>query len=162
MSKRLDLTVQYVSKTPWVPERSEIRQWVRAALNADPVNGIRGGRITIRFVDDDEGRNLNKTYRHKDYPTNVLTFCYDDLPAETGAPRVCGDLVITPAVCANEATTQGKTNRAHMAHLIIHGTLHLLGLDHNDETTAKEMESIERRLLATMRYPDPYTVNSHR
>jgi probable rRNA maturation factor len=143
VTNRLDLSVQYASRAPWVPERPQLRAWVRAAL-------VGGGQITVRFVDDVEGRELNRDYRSKDYPTNVLSFPYDTVP------RVVGDLAVCPAVAAREAAEQGKSSEAHLAHLIVHGILHLQGFDHEDDAAAKLMEDRERVVLAGLGYADPY------
>ncbi|HET6720860.1 MAG TPA: rRNA maturation RNase YbeY [Rhodocyclaceae bacterium] len=143
VSRRLNLSVQYLSRTPWVPERAEVRRWARAAL-------VGGGQITVRFVDDEEGRQLNRDYRGKDYATNVLSFPYDVEPV------VCGDLVIAPAVCCREASAQGKAAADHMAHLIVHGVLHLSGYDHENDQDAEVMENREREILATLGIADPY------
>jgi probable rRNA maturation factor len=144
-SRRLDLSVQYATREPWVPARSAVVRWARAALDG-------GGTITVRFVDDEEGRTLNRDYRGKDYATNVLSFAYES------EPRVVGDLVIAPAVCAREAQAQGKTPEAHMAHLVVHGILHLSGHEHEDvpDAEAEAMEAKERAVLAGLGYPDPY------
>lgn len=141
--RRLDLSVQYACRDPWVPERSDVRRWVRAALPG-------AGQITVRFVDDEEGRQLNRDYRGKDYATNVLSFPYE------ASPRVFGDLVVAPAVCYREAAEQGKSPEAHMAHLVIHGVLHLRGYEHEDEREAEDMEDTEREILATLGIADPY------
>lgn len=150
-SRRLNLSVQYACQTADLadlPTRVQIRAWTRAALNVD---GIRGGQITVRFVDAEEGQSLNRDYRHKDYATNVLSFPY------ALEPIVCGDLVLCAPVVAREATEQGKPLEAHYAHLIVHGMLHLQGYDHEtDESEAQRMETQERALLATLTYPDPY------
>lgn len=148
-SKRLNLSVQYACNKDGLPLRAQVFRWARAALNAD---GMRGGQITIRFVDAEEGQSLNRDYRHKDYATNVLSFPYEQEPV------VCGDLVICAAVVAREAAEQGKTTEAHFAHLIVHGMLHLQGYDH--ETGAREarrMEAKERIILAELGFADPYT-----
>ena len=144
-SSRLDLSVQYVTRQPWVPVRSEVVRWARAALEG-------GGTITVRFVGDDEARALNRDYRGKDYATNVLSFAYDT------EPSVVGDLVIAPAVCAREAAAQGKTIEAHMAHLVVHGVLHLSGHEHEGvaEDEAAAMEACERGILGALGYADPY------
>lgn len=143
VSRRLNLSVQYMTSAPWVPERAEVRRWARAALDG-------GGQITVRFVDDEEGRQLNRDYRAKDYATNVLSFPYDV------EPIVCGDLVIAPAVCCREAIAQGKTAADHMAHLIVHGMLHLSGYDHENDHDAEVMENREREILASLGIADPY------
>ena len=147
VSKRLNLSVQYRARAPWVPERTEVRRWARAALAG-------GGQITVRFVDNDEGRQLNCDYRGKDYATNVLSFSYET------EPLVCGDLVIAPAVCAAEALAQGKSVTDHMAHLVVHGVLHLSGYDHECDSQAAEMESRERQILAILGIADPYLVDN--
>ena len=147
-TKRLNLSVQYACAPDGLPLRPEIRAWVRAALDVDTP---RGGQITIRFVDTEEGQALNRDYRHKDYATNVLSFPYDTDPV------VCGDLVICAPVVESEAKEQGKTLDAHYAHLIVHGTLHLQGYDHETgEDDALAMEDKERQILAALGYDDPY------
>ena len=147
-SKRLNLSVQYACDAPDLPGRADVRRWARAALDAD---GARGGQITVRFVDADEGQSLNRDYRGKDYATNVLSFPYEIEPV------VCGDLVICAGVVAREAAEQGKPLAAHYAHLIVHGMLHLQGYDHEeDEAEARAMEDCERAVLAALGYPDPY------
>lgn len=148
MSRRLNLSVQYVCDKAGLPVRSQIRPWVRAALDVD---GARGGEITLRFVDAAEGRALNRDYRGKDYATNVLSFPYET------APLVCGDLVLCAPVVEREATEQNKALHAHYAHLIVHGILHLQGYDHEtDETAARCMEAHERQLMCALGFDDPY------
>lgn len=145
---RLDLSVQYVCNKNGVPLRPLLRRWVRAALDVD---GPRGGQVTIRLVDDDEGRTLNKDYRGKDYATNVLSFPY------ATEPVVCGDLVVCAPVVAREAEAQGKALEAHYAHLVVHGILHLQGYDHEtSDVDAQLMEDKERSILAVLGYADPY------
>ena len=147
-SKRLNLSVQYVCNTTGLPLRPQIRAWVRAALDVD---GPRGGQITVRIVDADEGQALNRDYRGKDYATNVLSFPYDT------DPIVCGDLVICAPVVEREAREQGKPLHAHYAHLVVHGLLHLQGYDHETgEQDAIEMESRERIVLQSLGFDDPY------
>ena len=146
-SRRLNLSVQYACNPDGLPSRPELRAWARAALDVD---GKRGGQITLRFVDTDEGQALNRDYRGKDYATNVLSFPYEVEPV------VFGDLVICPAVVAREAAEQGKTAEAHYAHLVVHGMLHLQGYDHENDADARRMEDQERQLLAGLGYADPY------
>lgn len=146
--KRLNLSVQYACNAEGLPLRPQIRTWTRTALDVD---GRRGGQITVRFVDEEEGQTLNRDYRHKDYATNVLTFPYET------EPLLCGDLVLCAPVVAREAAEQGKSLEAHYAHLIVHGVLHLLGYDHEQgEAQAQDMEERERTLLASLAYADPY------
>ena len=147
-SKRLNLSVQYACNATGLPSRPQIRAWVRAALDVD---GKRGGQITIRFVDSEEGQSLNSDYRGKDYATNVLSFPYETKPV------VAGDLVICPAVVEREAAEQRKTLEAHYAHLIVHGILHLQGYDHETgDEDAQQMEAMERNILAQLGFADPY------
>lgn len=147
-SKRLNLSVQYACHPEGLPLRPQIRAWVRAALDVD---GQRGGQITVRFVATDEGRLLNKDYRHKDYATNVLSFPY------ASEPVVCGDLVICAPVVESEAAEQGKPLEAHYAHLVVHGILHLQGYDHESgKKAAQEMENLECTILAALGYDNPY------
>ncbi|OQA33624.1 MAG: Endoribonuclease YbeY [Betaproteobacteria bacterium ADurb.Bin341] len=143
-NRRLDLSVQYACHAEGLPLRAEFRRWARAALAG-------GGQITIRLVNVEEGRELNREYRHKDYATNVLSFPYDT------EPRLLGDLVICPEVVVREAVEQGKTLESHYAHLVVHGMLHLQGYDHETgEQDALAMENEETRIMAALGYPDPY------
>jgi probable rRNA maturation factor len=140
----LNLSVQYPGSTASAPTRAQVRRWVRAACTA-------AAEITVRFVDDGEGRALNRDYRGKDYATNVLSF-----PYESGA-RVSGDLVLCKPVVEHEAQEQRKPLEAHYAHLIVHGMLHLQGHDHETgKDDAERMEAVERQILETLGYPDPY------
>lgn len=149
ISRRLNLSVQYACNNEGVPLRPQIRTWAREALNVD---GMRGGQITIRFVDPTEGKSLNAEYRQKDYATNVLSFPYDVEPV------VWGDLVICSDVVEREAREQEKTLEAHYAHLIVHGMLHLQGYDHETgEEDALEMEAKEKAILASLGFADPYS-----
>ena len=148
MAKRpapeLQLSIQYPGGKVGAPTRAQVRRWVRAACG-------QAAEVTVRFVDQGEGRELNLAYRGKDYATNVLSFPYQE------ADPLQGDLVICLPVIATEAEAQGKTLEAHTAHLIVHGMLHLQGHDH--ETNAADaaiMERREREILATLGYPDPY------
>ena len=147
-NRRLNLSVQYACNTDGVPSRPQFRAWARAALNAD---GMRGGQITLRLVEADEGQTLNRDYRGKDYATNVLSFPYEIEPV------VIGDLAICHPVVVREATEQGKTLEAHYAHLVVHGVLHLQGYDHETgEADAARMEDKEREILASLGFADPY------
>lgn len=147
-SKRLNLSVQYACNQGGLPSRPQIRAWVRAALDVDEK---RGGQITIRFVEPEEGQSLNNDYRGKDYATNVLSFPYEVEPV------VAGDLVICATVVEREAAEQEKTLEAHYAHLIVHGILHLQGYDHEiGENEALLMENKERTILAQLGFADPY------
>jgi len=140
----LRLAVQYPGGKDGAPTRSQVRGWVRAAC-AKPAE------VTVRFVGAEEGRRLNHDYRQKDYATNVLSF-----PYESGT-RLCGDLVVCLPVVAAEALEQRKSLEAHFAHLIVHGMLHLQGYDHETGSDdADRMEAVEREIMETLGYPDPY------
>ncbi len=140
---KLSLTVQYATAAQNVPTRAQFRRWFKCALQCDVA-------ITLRIVDESEGRELNKNYRDKDYATNVLTFVYDE------AQLLSGDLVICAPVVEQEAAAQHKDLAAHYAHLTIHAALHLQGYDHVNEADAIEMEALETALMLKLRYPDPY------
>ncbi|MAB24001.1 rRNA maturation RNase YbeY [Pseudomonas neustonica] len=145
----IELDIQRASEAPEQPDDDSFLRWVGLALGAGTDR-----ELTIRLVDEDEGRSLNHTYRGKDYATNVLSFPAD-LPPELDLPLL-GDLVVCAPVVAREATEQGKPLNAHWAHMVIHGCLHLLGYDHIDDTEADEMETLERELLAQLSIADPY------
>jgi probable rRNA maturation factor len=124
--------------------RHKVARWVRHALDLP-------GEITVRIVDAEEGQSLNREYRHKDYATNVLTFDY------TQDPVVSADLVLCAPVVEKEAKEQGKSLQAHYAHLIVHGTLHAQGWDHeHDEEDAQAMEARESVVLMRLGFADPY------
>ena len=144
-AKRLDLTVQLVCTDELrkqIPDRALLRKWAKAVYGD-------AATITMRFVDDEESQHLNDTYRGKNKPTNVLSFPYEDDP-------LMGDIVFCPSVIVREAQAQGKTVTAHMAHLVVHGVLHLMGYDHLNDRDAKEMESLETEILADLGFADPY------
>ena len=134
------------------PKKNHIRRWAQAALQGD-------AEVTVRFVGEEEGRTLNREFRSKDYATNVLTFSYGEgemlAAAESGAP-LTGDLVLCVPVVVREAAEQRKTLEAHFAHLVVHGMLHLQGYDHIDEADAERMEALERKILRSLGYADPY------
>jgi probable rRNA maturation factor len=139
----LSLTVQYAVDPTGLPTRAQFRKWVRAALATDCT-------VTLRLVDEEEGRALNATYRGKDYATNVLTFPYE------AGPPLEGDIALCAAVVAAEARAQEKPDEAHWAHLVVHGMLHLQGHDHEDDAEARRMEALETQILGDLGYPDPY------
>ncbi|HEX4883399.1 MAG TPA: rRNA maturation RNase YbeY [Casimicrobiaceae bacterium] len=140
----LDLAVQYAQDPTGLPVRATLRRWAQAALERDAA-------VTLRFVGLREGRALNARWRRRDYATNVLTFVYDD-----GFP-LAGDIVLCVPVLRREARAQGRSLRAHCAHLVVHGMLHLQGYDHESDAGAAAMEARETALLRALRYPDPYS-----
>lgn len=146
----LDVCVSYAIARKGLPAANSFRTWVAAACK----NRIRNADVAIRIVGAKEGQSLNRHYRGKDYATNVLSFPAD-LPEGVQLPLL-GDIVICAPVVAKEAKEQGKALRAHYAHLTVHGVLHLLGLDHDDDREAEAMEQIEREVLAELGFPDPY------
>ena len=173
---KLSLAVQVATGATNLPTRSQFRRWLKAALQRDV-------QITLRIVDETEGRALNKDFRGKDYATNVLTFVYDDVeptpqlplsggltgsspgsPPDRGAGGlgrlggVVGDIVICVPVVEREARAQHKDLSAHYAHLSIHATLHLQGYDHENEQDAAVMEALETALLEKLGYADPYQI----
>ncbi len=140
---RLSFAVDFGALAARLPRRATLRRWVTAALERDLA-------VTLRFVGAGEGRRLNARFRGRDYATNVLTFVYDDVVP------LAGDIVLCVPVLAREARSQRKTLRAHCAHLVIHGMLHLQGYDHKRQADAARMEAREIALLRSLRYPDPY------
>ena len=140
----LQLSVQFAdARHRALLPRHRVSRWVRAAL-ATPA------RITVRFVDADEGRALNRDYRGKDYATNVLTFDYEH------APTVVADLVLCAPVVEAEAREQGIAIDGHYAHLLVHGTLHAQGHEHEHDDEAAAMQAQESRILLALGWPDPY------
>ena len=147
---QFDVSVSYGLPRAGLPAPVSFRKWAAAAV----AGRILRGDLAIRVVDTKEACSLNRHYRGKDYATNVLSFPAD-LPPEMQVPLL-GDLVICAPVVAREAREQKKPLAAHYAHLTVHGALHLLGWNHEDEREAEAMELIERELLADLGYPDPY------
>lgn len=144
-ARRLDLTVQLVcadNLRKQIPDRKLLRKWAKAVYGD-------AATVTMRFVDAEESQHLNDTYRCKNKPTNVLSFPYEDEP-------LMGDIVFCPTVIFAEANAQNKTIPAHMAHLVVHGMLHLMGYDHLNDRDAKEMESLETEIMADLGFADPY------
>ena len=141
----LQLSLQFADTRlrPQLP-RHKVQRWLCAALLAP-------AEITVRLVDDEEGRTLNRDFRGKDYATNVLTFDY------SRAPLVHADLVLCADVVEAEAHAQSRTLEAHYAHLLIHGTLHAQGHDHERDEEAELMEARESEWLVALGYADPYT-----
>lgn len=151
MNKLLKLSVQRATRLP-VPGEAKFSRWVQAALSG--AKHRRAVEVVIRLVNEAEGRKLNHSWRGKNHATNVLSFPAV-LPAGMRSPLL-GDLVMCAPVVRREAAEQDKTADAHWAHLTVHGTLHLLGYDHEVEAQAQVMESLEIAVLAGLGYPDPY------
>jgi probable rRNA maturation factor len=138
----------------WAPPRADIAEWASLALGRRAA----GRELGVRVVGRTESRRLNARYRGRDKPTNVLSFPAVELPAEPppGSEVPLGDLVICPDVVRDEARAQHKTLRAHWAHLIVHGTLHLVGYDHEQPKDASRMERREIAVLRRLGFPNPY------
>jgi probable rRNA maturation factor len=144
---RLSLTVQFAdTRLAEQITRPLLRRWVRAALFAP-------AQLTVRFVDAEEGRQLNRTFRNKDYATNVLTFAYSDDEAEEVTRA---DLILCTDVLQTEALAQNKTVVEHAAHLVVHGVMHAQGYDHESDAEADEMEALEIEVLARLGFANPY------
>ena len=144
------IDVQYAVSADGMPGAESIRQWVEQALPADNA----AAELTVRIVDEAEITALNRQYRGKDGPTNVLSFPYEEIPGI--AAGLLGDVVICAPVVAAESVAQDKPLEAHWAHMVIHGVLHLLGYDHHNEGEAGRMESTEIGILAGLGYANPY------
>lgn len=143
-----------------LPDQTQLELWVATTLThiSSQENGHAPCELTIRLVDAEESQALNSQYRGRDYPTNVLSFPFD---AEIELPvQLLGDLVICVPVVQQEATEQGKSSMAHWTHMVVHGTLHLLGYDHIEDSEAEEMEALERLILAELDIADPYLDNA--
>ena len=138
-----EVHIQRLVPPAGIPSAASLRGWAEAA------RGRKKGEITLRIVDADEGQSLNHNWRGKDYATNVLSFPMQE-------PGYLGDIVICAEVVAREAVEQGKVPRAHWAHMVVHGVLHLMGHDHIADDEAEKMESLERKLLSKLGFTDPY------
>ncbi|CDG81459.1 rRNA maturation RNase YbeY [Janthinobacterium agaricidamnosum] len=147
---KLSLSVQYPdTRLQAIISRPKVRRWVKAALLAP-------AEFTIRFVDAEEGRNLNRDYREKDYATNVLTFAYNEGEELADDEPSRADIILCTDVLEQEAAEQKKSVEEHTAHLIVHGVLHAQGYDHMDDDEAAEMEGLETEILARLGISDPY------
>lgn len=152
MTKAPFVTVQYACSRAGLPERARIAGWAGAVLE--------GRReqfdLTVRIVGEAEGAELNERWRRGRGATNVLSFSIEGL--DRVAPAALGDIAICAPVAVREAREQGKMLDAHFAHLVIHGVLHLLGFDHQEDREAEVMEALERRYLVGLGYSDPYAL----
>jgi probable rRNA maturation factor len=155
------ITIDYqiaVKDTAGLPEEADLVKYAETAAQDLVANAA----MTVRIAEEDESHALNMEYRHVDRPTNVLSFPYElpeDLPPEALADfpeNYLGDLVICKSVVEREAQEQNKTPEEHWAHMVVHGTLHLLGFDHLTDAEAQEMETRETAALKELGFPDPY------
>ena len=154
----MSVDVQIASDAAGIPASKSIRDWVRTAINeTDPGRDV---DVSVRVVDEDEMRTLNRQYRDQNKSTNVLAFPVGKggfVPP--GERPLLGDIVVCAGVVAREANEQGKRLDDHWGHMLVHGTLHLLGHDHITDQQAEAMEALERRVLATLGIADPYAGN---
>lgn len=142
---KLHASIQFASDSKNLPTSAQFRKWAKAALRVDT-------EVTIRIVDEAEGRALNRDYRNKDYATNVLTFPLAD------EPHLMGDIIICAPAVAKEAKEQHKDLLAHYAHLTVHGVLHLHGYDHETDAQAELMEGLETAIVTKLGYASPYLI----
>jgi probable rRNA maturation factor len=153
--RRARLRLQLRRRVPaWAPPRRELTRWASEALGRAGV----GAELGVCTVGASESARLNARFRGKDRPTNVLSFPLSALPGAHAGVRPLGELVICPRVLREEARAQAKTLRAHWAHLIVHGALHLAGYDHERAADARRMERREIAVLRRLGFPNPYRV----
>lgn len=145
------IEVQYAVSQESLPDQTQIARWAESTLESCN----RSGELVVRLTDADESAELNQRYRHKAGPTNVLSFPFE-APPEVPVDHL-GDLVICVPVVEREAGEQNKSLEAHFAHMVVHGTLHLLGYDHLEEAEAETMETLEIAILGRLGYDDPYS-----
>jgi probable rRNA maturation factor len=146
----IELELQIASSTKTLPHPSQFREWVSVTL----WQRVDTADLTIRIVDEEEMIDLNEKYRHKVGPTNVLSFPYDPIPGVM--TRFLGDIVLCAQVIENEAQQQNIPLLAHWAHMVVHGALHLLGYDHQEETEALAMQGLETDILLRLGFQPPY------
>ncbi len=147
---KANVNVQIASRAHGLPSAAQLKVWAQAALSG--MEGV--PELTVRVVDEAESAELNRTFRRVSGPTNVLSFPFE--PPSPVQMSLLGDVVICAPVVEMEAQEQNKIVDAHWAHMVIHGTLHLMGYDHENDVDAARMESEERRILAGLGFSDPY------
>ena len=150
---KLLLTLQYLSESKYLPTEDQMTLWITTAITGRQELSLQEPEITVRIVGTDESAELNQQWRQKSGPTNVLSFPYAD---DDFSGDLLGDLVICAPVVEREAAEQDKSLESHWAHMVIHGSLHLLGYDHIDDSEAEEMEAIETGILQNLGYANPY------
>ena len=160
MNERVRVELQIAGDAPGLPGEQDVRDWLEQTLNTVAPESRRSFELVVRVVDEQESRELNKRYRRKDKATNVLAFPgasagdFPDVPV--AVVEELGDLVLCGSVIAREAAEQGKSEAAHWGHMLVHGTLHLLGYDHETTRQAERMERLETSILASRGFDDPY------
>ena len=155
MTNKIEVELQIVSTSENIPEQEKIKFWVAVVIERFCTNT--SAEVCVRIVDEEEGRDLNKHYCGLDKPTNVLAFpTAADLPLPLEVRSSLGDIVICAPVVEREALAQCKETLDHWFHLVVHGSLHLLGYDHDSSQDAEQMEAIEQEILASYGVQDPY------
>ena len=156
MASSVSVDVQIASESDSIPDTEEIESWLTGAVRRSLQKGDL--EISIRIVDEIEGRRMNKRFRAQDKATNVLSFPAELPKWPVDTPKILGDIVICGPVVEREAREQGKQVGDHWAHMLVHGALHLLGYDHESDEDAQLMESLETELLAKRGIADPYAI----
>jgi len=152
----IQVDVQVAEEISDAPAAPEIQRWLEqvvAQVESDPARAV---EVSVKIVDEAEGRALNKQFREIDQATNVLSFPLLDAAMPAELPLALGDIVICGPVVVREAIEQGKSNSDHWAHMLVHGALHLFGYDHETDEQAQEMETLEARILAQGGVNNPY------
>ncbi|HSR63773.1 MAG TPA: rRNA maturation RNase YbeY [Gammaproteobacteria bacterium] len=147
----IKIEIQNASQDRDIPAKKQLQDWATSALDDAGKDNL-----TIRIVDEEESAALNRNWRGREGPTNVLSFPYGD---DQHVPEYLGDIVLCAPVIKREASEQGKPVEAHWAHMIIHGILHLQGYDHQEQTETEKMEQLETRLLNAIGFENPYQVD---
>ena len=159
VTREIQVDVQVAADLSSVPAKSDIQNWLEQVIAHVGTDMARDVEISVKIVDEAEGRALNQRFRQQDKATNVLSFpladeSIKDLQVDT--PLALGDIVICGPIVAREASEQGKKSADHWAHLLVHGALHLFGYDHETDDDAQEMETLEVRILALGGVENPY------
>lgn len=152
----VQVDVQVAEAISDAPAESDIQRWFEQVISQLEADTTRNVEVSVRIVDEAEGRALNKQFRNIDSATNVLSFPLPDAAMPEDIPLALGDIVICGPIVAREAAEQGKSNSDHWAHMLVHGALHLYGYDHETDEQAQEMEALEVRILAQVGVKNPY------
>lgn len=151
-----EVIIQRAAESQSLPSDTQLTKWASTALE----NRVPTAELTIRIVEKDEITELNSTYRQKNKPTNVLSFPFDDMPDEMQDEiPLLGDIIICADVIEEEALAQQKTLESHWAHMVVHGTLHLLGYDHEENDEAEIMEAEEIKIMQALGFNNPYAIS---
>lgn len=158
----LEVIFQPIVESKHIPTHEQLQLWAETALTQAKIPTSFPYQLTVRLVDKEESAYLNENFRKKKGPTNILSFNYSEslFPTDENEPVYLGDLVVCTDLVTEEAIEQKKEEQAHWAHLIVHGVLHLCGYDHEKETDAEQMESLEIKILKQLNYENPYQEHS--